>query len=178
MGAQCLTAHPSTPCAAIECFSVAITPHHLALQLEYRIDGQIDALRFAPPRSPQRTDGLWHHSCCELFLRPAAGPAYREFNFSPSGEWAAYAFSAYRQSMQSLPLPGTPRIAVRSAARHWTLSVELPWDPPACASPGAWRVGLCAVIETGQGALSYWAARHGGARPDFHHADSFIAWEP
>ncbi|MND06273.1 hypothetical protein D3C83_275510 [compost metagenome] len=34
-------------------------------------------------------------------------------------------------------------------------------------------VGLAAVIEAADGALSYWALRHAPAKPDFHHRDAF-----
>jgi hypothetical protein len=32
---------------------------------------------------------------------------------------------------------------------------------------------VSAVVETLDGALSYWALRHPPGKPDFHHADSF-----
>ena len=34
--------------------------------------------------------------------------------------------------------------------------------------------GLTAVIETLDGAISYWALAHPAEKPDFHHPDSFI----
>jgi hypothetical protein len=39
---------------------------------------------------------------------------------------------------------------------------------------GAKRLGLSAVIEAVDGAMSYWALAHPSAKPDFHHPDSFV----
>jgi hypothetical protein len=41
------------------------------------------------------------------------------------------------------------------------------------AGEADWEVGLSAVIEAADGALSYWALRHPAGRPDFHHPDCF-----
>jgi len=38
---------------------------------------------------------------------------YRKFNFSPSGQWAAYAFSDYCQRDEGFELPDTPRITTQ-----------------------------------------------------------------
>ena len=40
---------------------------------------------------------------------PGEGPAYREFNFSPSGEWAVYDFRSYRNGgvLENERAPGT-----------------------------------------------------------------------
>jgi hypothetical protein len=46
-------------------------------------------------------DGLWKHTCFEVFLRDPAGIGYAEFNFSPSTEYAGYGFTRYREGMSS-----------------------------------------------------------------------------
>src|SRR5687767_9605876 len=53
------------------------------------------ANRFVIPklREPWRADELWLTTCFEAFLRPAGTPSYREWNFAPSGNWAAYDFN-------------------------------------------------------------------------------------
>ena len=40
------------------------------------------------------------------------------------------------------------------------------------------RLGLSVVIETLDGAISYWALAHPSEKPDFHHPDSFILTLP
>lgn len=62
------------------------------------------ALTLPPMTTPARADGLWRRTCFELFLGEPDSAAYREYNFSPSGEWAAYAFDGYRDGMRALAM--------------------------------------------------------------------------
>ena len=39
---------------------------------------------------------------------------------------------------------------------------------------GLLLLGLAAVIESGNGDLSYWALKHPPGKPDFHHAHGFV----
>lgn len=135
------------------------------LSLRYVLDGDVKRLRVPAPRSPARVDGLWRHTCFELFVGAPGEAAYREFNFSPSGEWAAYRFASYRE--RAAPLDGAPP-AIRARQEA---SVELEANVP--CGPGRLRLGLCAVVEDETGGLAYWALRHPMAKPDFHHAGSF-----
>lgn len=104
-------------------------------------------------------------------------PSYHEFNFSPSGQWAAYAFEHYRlphPDDASAVLPA-PQIAVHAAPGNLQLDAVirldgLPGSPPAARL----AVALSAVVENSRGVLSYWALRHPADRPDFHHPDSFV----
>jgi len=135
------------------------------LALRYRIEGDLDRLRIPPPRAPAPGERLWQHLCCEAFVASAAASAYREFNFSPSGEWAAYAFQRYREGGPlAVPDPG---IAVRAEGQALELSATI------VVERAPLRVALCAVIEEQDGTLSYWALRHPSPRPDFHHPDGF-----
>ena len=98
------------------------------------------------------------------------GPGYREFNFSPSGEWAVTAFRGYRDGGEPVAEP-VPGIAVRRSGERLELDAEI---RPACLPPGrSLRLGLSAVMEEAHGVLSYWALRHPANAPDFHHTDAF-----
>jgi len=57
---------------------------------------------------------------------------------------------------------------VKRSAGRLELCAEIPEH-----YPGKLMVGLCAVIEDGPGALSYWALRHAPGKPDFHHRAAF-----
>lgn len=167
-----LLPHPAVAVPAGLRISFDCTPNaDGSLSLRYRLDGEISALCLpAPVASPGPADGLWQHSCCELFVAEE-GDAYREFNFSPSGEWAAYAFSAYRQRLDWQPA-AAPQIGCNTSATSIELWVEL----PAALLPAApeFHLSATAVIETRDGALSYWALHHAGERPDFHRRESFV----
>lgn len=135
------------------------------LAVRYRIEGEIDRLRIPPPGRREPGERLWEHMCFELFLALADATAYREFNFSPSGRWAAYDFERYRHGGPS-PL-ADPAIAVRQGSGWLELEACVP------AAAARLRLGISAVIEDEKGALSYWALRHASARPDFHRAEAF-----
>jgi hypothetical protein len=139
------------------------------LVLDYLLIGDPERLRIPPTGAPLRSDGLWQHTCFEAFFRSNQGPAYREFNFSPSGQWQAYDFDDYRHGSAQAAVPD-PRIGCRVEPARLALHAML----GAAARPvGAVRLGLCAVIESSDGSLAYWALRHPPGKPDFHHPATF-----
>ena len=135
------------------------------LVVRFTLTGPIKALRIPEARSPGFTDGLWRHTCCEMFIARPGTAAYHEFNFSPSGEWALYGFSDYRNGG---PLAGpVPVIRTRTGDQALRLEAEVQWPP------GKLLLGLSAVVEAGDAALSYWALRHAPGKPDFHRREAF-----
>jgi hypothetical protein len=143
------------------------------LQMTFRLDGDIRRIRVPPPAVPRIATQLWRHTCFEAFIAVEGQPAYHEFNFAPSGEWAVYAFSGYRNGG---PLPNEmmrPHIAVRTTDSRLELDALVRLDGLSANHPRAsLRIGLSAVIEASDG-LSYWALRHPADKPDFHHAAGF-----
>ena len=140
-----------------------------ALMLEYRLDADLGSLRIPRTGAGERIDGLWHHTCFEAFVQGCDAPAYREFNFSPSGAWQAYAFSDYRQG-GPLALSAAPRIECTETGALRLCALVSPPDLP----PGqCLRLGLTAVLESEAGKLFYWALAHPPGRPDFHHTGGF-----
>ena len=158
MPSAALERHPATPCAALRGIGVRVVAAAENLSIVYLMEGDIERLRIAP----RGARPLWQHTCCELFIAQPHG-RYREFNFSPSGEWAAYEFEAYRKGAR--PLEISPRMTLRRDPGKLELEVSLPEK--------AARIGLSAVIEETDGAISYWALRHAPGKPDFHHPDAF-----
>lgn len=118
---------------------------------------------------PTRTDGLWRRTCFEMFVMKAGSDAYREFNFSPSTQWAAYHFIGYRADMATLDMPAIPRIETTYEGGAFVLTADLRF----ASRLGLSRMGLSAVIEERDGTKSYWALRHPPGAPDFHHPDCF-----
>jgi len=167
-----LVRHPRTPAHHVRCIEVlAGRDARGGLRLDYRLNGDCAALRVPGPAAPVRRDGLWRHTCFEAFVTGGEGTAYREFNFSPSGEWAAYGFPARRRDMQALRLSRPPRIELTMAAdtlqlRASVARADLPFG-------GVLRVGLAVVIEDTGGVLSYFSLAHTAAEPDFHDPASF-----
>lgn len=156
-----LRCHPEHPSHAVRRIEVDAKRDGGRALLRYVIEGELEALRLpAPGLRP-----LWQHTCCEAFVARPGSAAYHEFNFSPSGDWAAYAFTDYRQGGPvDAPDPG---IAVRALPGMLELTAAL--DLPEANL----LLGLSAVIEEADGTTSYWALRHAPGKPDFHHRDAF-----
>jgi hypothetical protein len=174
-----LVPHSSTPvwglCGVFA--SVAVRANG-ALALAFSVEGDIGRLRVPVPVGPRRTDGLWRHTCFEAFVMAGMGPGYSELNFSPSGEWAAYAFRRYRDG-GPLDVAVEPAIVVRHDPDRLQVDAVVPAGAiPPRRDGAALRLGLAAVLENVDGSLSYWALRHPAGRPDFHHADGFVLEVP
>jgi hypothetical protein len=118
---------------------------------------------------PLRANNLWQSTCFEAFLRPAGESGYREFNFTPSTQWAAYEFDAHRANMREASLPAPPQITIASAADQLICEITLALDLPR----EQYRLGLSAVIEEKSGGRSYWALNHPSGAPDFHDDTCF-----
>ena len=153
---RALSCHPAFRSGAVRSLRARLGRSRSgALSVRFILDADFDRLRIPPRRPPRFADGLWRHTCFEVFLGTRSR-AYREYNLSPSGEWAAYGFSSYRK-----------RSKARIARPRWNGRVAV------IQARGRLRIGLSAVIEEKSGALSYWALRHPRPKPDFHDRRSF-----
>jgi hypothetical protein len=147
--------------------------------VEFAAHGELSRLRLPPASTaPQRCADLWRHSCFELFARRGAERGYMEFNFAPSGDWAAWVFDDYRSGGRELE-PARIGITARNVdTGGWSLRAQAELGaqaaaPDSAGSPVTWWLNLAAVIEAEDGGLSYWAVHHAGERPDFHDRSSF-----
>jgi hypothetical protein len=166
-----LVCHPQTPSRAIPGIDVVVSWVATGcLTLAFALEADLCGFRIPAPRVSRWTGGLWRHTCFEVFVMAGKGPGYREFHFSPSGEWAVYAFCGYREGGE-LEVEMDPGIVVRRTVERLCLDAEIHRDflPPGCSL----RLGLSAVLEDADGVLSYWALQHPPGKPDFHHADAF-----
>ncbi len=162
-----------SPMRAVTGIAVLVDrPAPEVLRLTYQLEGDLAALRLPEPRPPVRADGLWRHTCFEAFVGRPDGSDYWEYNFSPSGAWAAYHFTGFREGMAPHIKGAAPVMSLDMAAQMLSLEVtiDLAWYVKASASPGL-RLGLSAVVEDKARVLSYWALKHPADKPDFHHPD-------
>jgi hypothetical protein len=168
-----LTPHPLNPPKAIREVQVEVDLSQSGLvTLWYTVFGDISELVVPEEQSPARVDGLWETTCFELFVS-AAGSSYREFNFSPSSQWAAYAFSGPREGVEPFAIDHDPIISFAQPNMCFELHVTLPDNLVAGD-----RIGLSAVVEERDGRKSYWALRHPAGDADFHHPDCFALEVP
>lgn len=169
-----LRCHPQTAAPWIRGITAQVRrTSATTLSIAFHLEGDVDKLHIPPSGPPRRADHLWSHTCFETFIAPAGRSSYYEFNFAPSGQWAAYAFQRYRERAPAA-FDLSPTIAMRRFAVRFDLNAIIRLDDLTEVAPHAkLRLGVAAVIENQDGALSYWALRHPPGRPDFHHPDAF-----
>lgn len=128
------------------------------------------AERFVLPEAEGgRADDLWQTTCFEAFLRAEEAEGYREWNFAPSGQWAAYDFTGYRVGRSDAEVK-EPYIRMEDNLTWWTLGATIGIE----AGP-RWQLGLSAILEETDGTRSYWALAHADGEPDFHAPACFAA---
>lgn len=168
-----LLPHPKANSSFVDAIHVEMKRSKIGLSLCYQLNGHLESLRLPPQAPAVRADELWKHTCCEAFIGIAGGPSYLEFNFSPSGAFAAYAFSSTRRRDAGADpkFAAPPQIKIHTGAKEFRLSVIL----PVTVLPVGQRfdIGLSVVVEGVDGTLGYWALNHPSPEPDFHHRAAF-----
>lgn len=169
------------------------------IALRFVATGNVRALKAPLHQSPkrERKDELWRHTCFEAFVRVGSASAYHEFNFAPSGDWHCYRFLDYRKGMEPEKHVGSPGISTytrrtplgperrdgmekagldtfnRFETPFYMLQATLDMGGTMLPLEESWHLGLSAVIEERNGAISYWALTFPPGKPDFHHPDCF-----
>ncbi len=131
-------------------------------EAKFRLDGQIGGIVVPEPAPSARTDELWKTTCFEIFWQPIGEAGYREFNLSPSGQWAAYDFDAFREGMRDAPVDAIA-LALAQTESELILDVTIVAD---LAVPA--QVALNAIVEHSGVSVQYWALAFGPGKPDFH----------
>ena len=174
-----LVSHPSTP-PGQPGFELWASVAHAAsfgamatMNIWFGIRAPASRFRIPEAGEPRRADRLWTTTCFEAFLRETGQQAYREWNFAPSGEWAAYDFTDYRGGMVEADVGAPPYIRMEDNLTWWTLGATI-----AVEADERWNLALSAVIEEQDGTMSYWSLAHPSPKPDFHHPDCFVARLP
>jgi hypothetical protein len=123
--------------------------------------------------SPSRADELWKTTCFELFLQPLGKKNYWEVNFSPRGDWNVYSFEDYRAGMGPEFRIATVKLEQLESNEKKTRVVFSADFFGLSLRHFELRIGVTAVLETADGAKTYWAIKHASDKPDFHKPESF-----
>ena len=170
-----LKPHPVSDSPLLEQLSVSVQCSAQHLRLCYRVQCSPAALKLPETVCAGRADGLWQHTCFEMFVQRAGAAGYREFNFSPSGQWAVYDFSAYRVPAGLVgESDAEPLCRFSQTEDGIQLRVEVPRSLMNVPEHGRLRCGLTAVIESCDHRLQYWSLAHPRSQPDFHDAAGWI----
>ena len=167
-----LVPHPSTPSPpALDIYAVALMHGSGKVSFRYRVRGEVSRIRLPEATKNVRTDGLWRHTCFEVFVGPKDGSSYVELNFAPSSGWAAYTFDNYRFGMKPLATLKPPTIDFGSEADLLAIDVSMQMRLLTLDS----KLGFSAVIEDVDGQVSHWSLAHPAAKADFHDASAWSA---
>lgn len=174
-----LVPHPATP-AADPAFKVWANIDHAAslgavatTNIWFGVGAPAERFVIPATSEPSRADELWRTTCFEAFLRAAGKRQYREWNFAPSGQWAAYDFSETRKGMANADVESPPYVRVEDNFTWWALGATFALD-----AGQEWELGLSAVLDEKDGTKSYWALAHTADKPDFHAPGCFVARLP
>jgi len=165
-----LVPYPSTAVATVQAIDAAVWTSADRWHFRFLVEA-IDDLILPPMRGPERTDGLWQHSCFEAFVG-LHGESYGELNFSPSSQWAAYRLHRHRDGMREEP--AEVEIWLDAGESWLALEAAVKCDALRAGS----SLGLSAVIEERGGCKSYWSLGHPPGAPDFHDRSCFLARLP
>lgn len=159
---QPLMLHVACDLGPIRAVTAAITATPDGCEAEFRLDGHVPSITLSAPATPARRDNLWQTTCFEIFWQPIGASAYREFNLSPSGQWAAYDFDSFREGMRDAPVEEIA-IACSHDAAGLLLKASIAADLPDPA-----QVALNAIVEHADGGKQYWALAFPPGKPEFH----------
>ena len=162
-----LVPHPDTTSATLQSMDASVWQDDGRWHFRYLFEGITD-LVLPEPEKPSRADELWKTTCAEAFVGLPNG-AYLEFNFSPSGQWAAYQFDAPRVGMRHEPAEAEIFL---DAGEDW-LTIEAAVRCKAL-EPGL-TLNMTAIVHEQGGHKSYWALKHGEGPPNFHDRACFTA---
>jgi hypothetical protein len=171
-----LCPHPSTqPGSSLRLRAGARRSPEGDLLLRFVLEAPMAQIRVPPAVSrPGPKHLLWQHTCFEAFVALEPGGPYHELNLSPSGEWAVYGFSRYREGEALPPDTLAPGIATSASPDRLELTASIPLERLSKDYASApIHLALCGVVEDVRGGISHFALRHLGEKPDFHHAESF-----
>ncbi|QIG52993.1 hypothetical protein G6N82_01375 [Altererythrobacter sp. BO-6] len=140
--------------------SLRATPN--GCQAEFRLHGDISAIKVPDTAIPERRDFLWQTTCFEIFWQPDGGTWYREFNLSPSSKWACYDFDHFRLNSRDAPVE-----AIAVASVHSADELVLRADIMAVLRDPA-QVALNGIVEDLEGNIQFWALAFPHGKPEFH----------
>lgn len=157
-----LLLHPQCVAGPIASVTASLVPTPGGCTAEFRLQGDIAAIKLPPKAAPRRMDFLWKSTCFEIFWQPDGGRSYREFNLSPSSRWACYDFDDFRENSRDGPVE-----AIAVSCRHDSGELALRADIRAQLRDPA-QVALNAIVEDLQGNLQFWALAFPPGKPEFH----------
>lgn len=173
-----LQAYQSEPPGSIFVVQGSLTYQTPWLAVRFTVHGAVvDLVLPHELQSPERQDGLWEHTCFELFFAPMHSARYWEINVSPGGNWNAYSFDDYRQGMHVEPILQVARISsTLQPGDTFTIGFQMDMSRLLimhALTQGVLECSPCCILVDRTQRKSYWAMHHRPPRPDFHRRSNF-----
>ncbi|MEL6160917.1 MAG: DOMON-like domain-containing protein [Cyanobacteria bacterium J06623_5] len=142
------------------------------LSIQYRLAGDLGLVAIPTlGEGGHRQDRLWEKTCFECFLSEGSA-GYWEFNFSPSGDWNAFALTGYRQGLKEEAAISRLPVEAWQGFEGLQLQAKVPLVGLVDADRPL-QLGVSAVVVLKSGEETFWAIAHPRSEADFHHPDSF-----
>jgi hypothetical protein len=157
-----LVLHPECTTGPITSVTCDLVPTSDGCRAEFRIHGDIAAIKVPEKAAAKREDFLWKTTCFEIFWQPDGGSWYREFNLSPSTKWACYDFDDFRENSRDAPVEVIIIACVQNdneLVLRASITAKL-LDPA--------KVALNAIVEDLTGNIQFWALAFQDGKPEFH----------
>lgn len=159
---QKLVLHPDCNAGPISEVTASLHATSQGCEAEFRLLGDIGAIKVPMLAASERMDYLWQTTCFEIFWQPEGGKSYREFNLSPSSRWACYNFDDFRTNSRD---GAVHAIALASSHDNEELVLKA---SIASELPDPAKVALNAIVEDLKGDIQFWALAFPEGKPEFH----------
>ncbi|MEP5939024.1 MAG: hypothetical protein ABJ239_11910 [Erythrobacter sp.] len=157
-----LILHPDCKAGPITGICASIQPSEAGCRAQFFLNGDVSAIKVPVHLPSSRQDNLWKTTCFEIFWQPDGGSYYREFNLSPSSQWACYDFDDFRRNSRDA-LVENIAIACAHSSDALMLSADIASELPL---PG--QIALNAIVEDKDGNIQFWALAFQEGKPEFH----------
>lgn len=146
------------------------------LAVNFALTGDIASLNLPSPKeNPSRVEGLYHHTCLEVFLK--RGARYIEWNFGFSGDWCIFLFDDYRKPSLAKTHLDHSLFSIRHISHSESeanFEVRIMLSELGFLGTGETKISFSSILEHSHNQISYWALTHAAKKPDFHEDKSFI----
>ncbi len=142
-----------------------------ALICDYFITGDISKLSLNITQGGARRLYLWLDTCFELFIKPAGGSRYYEFNFAPNCDYNIFQFDRYRAPLQESGAFITCSRILSIDREHIHFRAEI--TPADGVISGEFSFLPSMVIKHVTGEELFYASHHSHPNPDFHDHNTY-----
>lgn len=156
-----LNLHPDCLPGPISNITATIEETDEGCRAKFVLMGDINSIKLPDLTLPKRRDFLWKTTCFEIFWQKEGETAYKEFNISPSLEWACYEFETFRKNSKD----GLASVAIDRSSKQSELEISCLISSP-LSTPA--RVALNAIVEDLDSNIQFWALAFPPGKAEFH----------